>query len=380
MSRSHGIILSLLIVARLTHADGWSTNWPSQTHPRAGKMHLAEAYTAIVERCQATGTSLPVAPTWYRFARTDLINLKTNLVVLIPKFVDIGNKVGGNYTNYFLVNTNATTLPTFTVTGLLVQCGMPINYLTYTPWRSLTGLGANTNDSTVIYPHGFTNSTTIAGGTNFPSGRSTWYDTDYGVGSITTLLSRLTDIQKTPTSVSISYAGTSGAGTGMSATNTYAENVAGIDSYFTNSNPVYPALGEFSGVWNWPPEKNYAWKGQAAWSYGVTNIYTNCEVQVDWAMNVWNSQWSAGDIGITSTFANVSFTFTYYAMNLLDQDTVSAGTGWLTSDLFGSTNTPCGIALPSNPSAYPTEPWRHTLGWECRGTHHALLSYRFLFR
>ena len=366
-------------------AAGWSTNWPSQTHPRAGKAHLSEAYTAIVERCQATGTTIPTAPTWYRFARTDLVNLKTNLVVLIPKFVDKGNKsagANGNYTNWFIANSNSTALPVYTVTTLLAQCQMPTNWLAWTPWRSVTGLGGNTNDWSVLYPYGYTNATTAAGGTNYPSGRSVWYDTDYGYGAITTLLARLTDIQKTPTATT-NFAGTSTAGYSWARTNTYAAIVAGIDTYWTNNQAVVEhwAVGEGSFIQNYPGY-NYAYKFQGQWSYGLTNVYTNCEVWVDWSMNVrgYGSDIAKVDSTWMSTFTNQTFEFSDQAVNLLEQDTEPDGTAWLESSVFGTTNAPCGIGMPSNPSAYPTTPYRHAMGWEFRGTHHALLSYQFQFR
>ena len=374
----------LLICTCTTFADGWSTNWPSQANPRAGKIHLSEAYTAIVERCQATGTTLPTAPTWYRFARTDLINLKTNLTVLIPKFVDQGNKTGaaGNYTNWFLANSNSTALPVYAATTLLAQCQMPTNWLVWTPWRSISGLGGNTNDWAVLYPYGYTNATTAAGGTNYPAGRSTWYDTDYGYGSVTTLLARLTDIQKTPVATT-NFAGTSSAGYDWAKTNTYAAISAGIDAYWTNDQSWVEVwvLGECSQIQNWSGY-NYAYKSQGQWSYGLTNVYTNCEVWVDWSMNVrpFRADVAAVDDRFGPTFTNVSFAFTSQAVNLLEQTAETAGSGWLTSSVFGSTNAPCGIGFgPSTPS-YPTKPYIQCLGWEFRGTHHALLSYRFAFR
>jgi hypothetical protein len=68
---------------------------------------------------------------------------------------------------------------------------IPTNYFAFTPLLGTSGLGPFTNDTTVPYPHGFTNSYTIAGGTNFPASRTNWYDTDYGLAPLPAILSNL---------------------------------------------------------------------------------------------------------------------------------------------------------------------------------------------
>jgi hypothetical protein len=65
---------------------------------------------------------------------------------------------------------------------------MPTNYFAFTPRLGLSGLGALTNDATTPYPHGFTNEFTITGGTNFPSSRTNWYDTDYGLAGFSNII------------------------------------------------------------------------------------------------------------------------------------------------------------------------------------------------
>jgi hypothetical protein len=72
-------------------------------------------------------------------------------------------------------------------TAFLVLMKMPTNYFENTPYRGLDGLGPFTNDTTVGRPYGWVTSYTTNGGTNFPSGRTNWYTTDYGMDGLRTI-------------------------------------------------------------------------------------------------------------------------------------------------------------------------------------------------
>lgn len=194
-SASATSLLLLLFCLKTSTADGWSTNvWPSQAYPMEGYRQLSECYTATVERCLVAGVTPPVAVTNYLEGYRALTNIKQRIQTVIPSFLaatslDTTSPVASNY---FSARPGiATTLPLYSVTGLLWALYLPTNFFAYTPILGMSGLGAYTNDATTPYPHGFTNAFTQAGGTNFPASRTNWYDTDYGLSSIPGILSNL---------------------------------------------------------------------------------------------------------------------------------------------------------------------------------------------
>ena len=197
----HNAALILFALAAATcYGAGWSSVWPSQAYPRETVRQLSECYTGVWERCVASVDPLPSAPTWYRSNRATLADLKNKLRISIdPHNVNYNVKwvkTNGldNYTsvaNQFSF-TAGTTPPVLTSTGLLAYLKMPTNYFTYVPYRCLNGLGPFTNDTSVAYPHGYTNADTAAGGAFYPAGRTCWYTTDYGWNQIPAILRELT--------------------------------------------------------------------------------------------------------------------------------------------------------------------------------------------
>lgn len=187
-------VLLLLLFLPSLFADGWSDCWPSQEHPREGYRHLSELYTAVVERCYAAGlsNSLPSAPAWYRSNRTVLSGLKSKVSDLIPYYVH--RAVLDTNSPYCYTRAasqgSSFTVPMLTVTGVLCALNMPVNYFSYTPYRSISGAGGDIV-SGIAYPVGFTNATTAAGGSWFPSGQTNWYTTDYGYAKLPDLLNLL---------------------------------------------------------------------------------------------------------------------------------------------------------------------------------------------
>jgi hypothetical protein len=165
---------------------------------------LHECYTATVERCQAIGTTAPATPTNYLAGYQTLTNIKSRLSAVIPSFVNhtLLDATTPVASNYFLANPGfSATVPVYTVTGLLSYLKLPTNFFAYSPYLGASGLGAYTNDATVPYAHGQTNSFTITGGTNFPTSRTNWYDTDYGFAAIPTIISNLLWTSFTTTAV-----------------------------------------------------------------------------------------------------------------------------------------------------------------------------------
>ena len=178
-------------------AAGWSTNaWPSQAHPFQAKTQIEEAYAALIERQYAINDTYrtPVICTNLMQAQSYMDTLRGALASAIPYFIDIDN-VPDYSALSSLYPTNIPTPPHYTVTGLLWALKLPTNYFGATGYSgmpmSLSGLGAHTNDTSVPYPHGVTNAFTAKGGTNFPAGRTKWYDSDYGINAITSIVAKL---------------------------------------------------------------------------------------------------------------------------------------------------------------------------------------------
>ena len=190
----------ILLIAGCAYGQ-WDTNaWPAYEHPRAGKIHAENCYSAVVERCDAVNVSLPSAPSWYRSQRGNLVAQKAKLKALTtsyihPKIVTNGSIIG--WLNGFTNRPYSTTWsPNYTLGtndySFYAQCSLPTNFFDYTPYRGLDGIGPFTNDVTVGHAHGWTNEYTAAGGTNFPYGRTNWYTTDYGWSELRTAVTNLT--------------------------------------------------------------------------------------------------------------------------------------------------------------------------------------------
>jgi len=193
------LTMTMILIPVVASAQ-WGTNWPAWQYPREQNDQIRQCYSATVERCSAVGISAPSAPTWYRANRTTVINIKAKVKALVPLFADINASTNGaDLEHYFLtVGTNSSSvIPVCTVTGLLAGLNVPTNYFDYTPWRGISGIGGNVDDESVGHAYGKANSTTASGGTNYPSGRTCWYTTDYGVEGLTGIVSRLMWVGKT---------------------------------------------------------------------------------------------------------------------------------------------------------------------------------------
>jgi hypothetical protein len=181
----------LLILIATPAAGQWSNCWPAWEYPRAGNTQLDNLSSSVLERCNAYTyprfKKTPLAPTFWRFDRTVLTNLKGNVAYSLDK-----NDAGWVNTNG-LAHTNALLIDRILrTTNIYELARIPTNYFVYTPWRGLNGLGGYTNDTTVGHPHGGTNEYTVAGGTNYPAGRTNWYTTDYGMDELRRILSNMT--------------------------------------------------------------------------------------------------------------------------------------------------------------------------------------------
>jgi hypothetical protein len=201
MKRLATILAALPIMAS---GAGFETNWPAWDYPRQGWSHLGQIVTGTTERCNVNGYAAPAAlSNQYRDAQSILQDCKDRLEYVLENAGSSGlwvdwREVSGGTANWYRDSTTNLSpngvpyFPTWSVTGLLAYLELPSNYLDYTPYRALSGSGGFTNDATVGHPHGVTNATTAAAGAvGLPSGRSTWYTTDYGFTGMKLIISNL---------------------------------------------------------------------------------------------------------------------------------------------------------------------------------------------
>lgn len=187
----------IIVTLVATSAYGqWDANaWPAKDHPRAGKIHAMNCYSAIVERCHAVNITIPSSPVFYRSQRGNISTFKTKFKQIIPLFCDSRYITNGVITSWLNSKTNypqyLNTGFSYSVVSFCEMSNLPTNFFDYTPYRGLDGIGPFTNDSTVGNAHGWTNEYTVKGGDFFPPGRSTWYTTDYGWDMLKNALSNL---------------------------------------------------------------------------------------------------------------------------------------------------------------------------------------------
>lgn len=193
----------------------FSTNvWPAWKYPRAGRDQAQEVYEALRERYWAMGgvSSTPsFAPAWWRFQRFNLAAAKGAFRSVVSTNSDVAFGVFNERwlrldqvpqadiahwaTQHRQSGGGVDAAPIWNEQSLLAALCLPTNYLDYTPWRCLSGLGPFTDDLDAVgHSHGWTNAQTAAGGTNFPTGRSAWYTTDYGWDGLTMMLPHLVQL------------------------------------------------------------------------------------------------------------------------------------------------------------------------------------------
>jgi hypothetical protein len=108
---------------------------------------------AINERREALGINNPL-PIPASDSQADYLSaLKSAVRSIVPNYVDQSKASGTSFDTYFGTPASGgvypTTFPTWTVTSLLVYCGLPTNYFQYTPWRPFRGKGVGeTNENT----------------------------------------------------------------------------------------------------------------------------------------------------------------------------------------------------------------------------------------
>jgi hypothetical protein len=171
---------------------GWNTNaWPAHEHLRAGATNIQDLHDSLRERYES-GTNwftAPTTPRFYRFNRSLLVDYKGTVMAMLATnghrgWLDTHTQPAGPAGGSAVTN--------LTPIRLAEICRLPTNYLSYTPWRCLDGVGPFTNDLSVGRGYGWTNEYTAAGGTNYPPGRTNWYTTDYGYDGLRLMVTNMT--------------------------------------------------------------------------------------------------------------------------------------------------------------------------------------------
>jgi len=204
------LIIALALTAAKAFGAGWQADaYPPWQYTRQAAAWQSCTYTAALERYYAARASHtlsagdePAAPAWWRSKRSTLINYKTLFRTACSAFMDVSTTGRDSaVTNYLqgLVSGRSAGLwdmPTFKPHTLCQAAGLPTNYLDYTPWRPLSGLGppgfTNGPDYVVLgHAYGWTNEHTANGGT-VPTNREAWRTSDYGWEGMTNLAALLT--------------------------------------------------------------------------------------------------------------------------------------------------------------------------------------------
>jgi len=229
--------------------------WPSwaTNNLRDGKPQSADNYSSVVERAQAANVDLPAAPSWWRSQRANLEQWKTWLNENTDEFIDYTQADDdGTFTNWFAQG--HADFPRLDPVRVAELAKLPTNVLDASPWRCLNGRGPFTNDVPAVgHPHGWTNATTAAGGTNFPAGREVWYTTDYVRPAITSYVAHLR----------------------WTATNSEPPYVGSYDvvSSGTNATTVPPAYDSQGNLWPYSVKTN--------WAFGEYNYMVEADFEGD---------------------------------------------------------------------------------------------------
>jgi len=283
----HKILTILILIASQAVGAGWDTSvWPAYTVQRKGREQAEDCYHAVRERALASRSTVPTAPSWWRSQRSMLIDQKAkfkaclgvrtyihqmgNWTITANIWIDKG--ATGNYLDWLKNNRSSSVIitsnltraeapivfPRITLDMIYATNNLPTNYFDHTPWRCLNGLGPFDDDASVGHNHGWTNEYTAVGGSNFPSGRSTWYTTDYGWDGIKAAVGNLVACDASLKSGEYLFYGYTGVSTSHSSTERpYTNTMAAAwsdaeDRFNAGINPIYPPYhGEFYACSCW---------------------------------------------------------------------------------------------------------------------------------
>jgi hypothetical protein len=202
-----------------------------------------------------------------------MANIKGQLRLGVSSWCQTNAVADTTIAGAWLTANTFTDFPVYTVTGLLWSLRLPTNYFEVTPYRSLCGLGPFTNDVTVPYPHGYVTTETLAGGTNYPAGRTNWYTTDYGWSALPAITEALVVTKDTVKSLlSNTNLMTICDGHGPAGyTSTWAEAKSYVESVFGPTNTsAYTLLYQGSRSYMIATNKFYAYNTAQIWRFAPT--------------------------------------------------------------------------------------------------------------
>ena len=379
------ITLAVLVMTsclcRLTDAAGWDTNvWPAYEHPREVRQQMEDCYNALSERCQVAFWSC-TAPAFYRTFRSDLHELKTSLHELFdgvayPFAATNLSDPDGSFDTWY---TNQTCtgdylsdpLPELSWTGLCSIARIPTNFFTFTPYRSeIAGLGGFTNDIAVVgHAHGYTNAETAAGGPFYPSGRTNWYTTDYGLDALKAAIRCLAWTHWVPPGEG-RFVADSKSGANASYSNTWANAVAGAEAV---TNAGYDSVQIItSGHFQDALKYSAAWRS-CTWYYEIS--------APDWATNISRLFDVYDYAGASSVGYPPAPVFDAYGTSVRDSEwtrlatTNSVLAQSVTSAVLGS------VAIPSPWTAEPSSGTNTTRGFQMASEYpRVIMKWDFVFK
>lgn len=294
--------------------------WPLWQHPARGKEAISQVYSAAVEVCSAVGVAPPSAPAWYQTSRTDLQNIKTAIKAALPQYVN-EYVMASNRAAALNQATNAPVglggnadFPKWTLAEFYAWRRLPTNVLDVTPFTAISGLGPFTNDQAAVgRPHGWLVTT---GGTNFPSGRTNWYTTDYGVDAVLDVVTNLRYVSFRGFDKRALRRGLGSTNNSPSRALAAADAIAGA-TYATNSRDVF--VDSYTEIDDWIPGSSYqaTWLARELEMASVASVWTNSAarpvvVEHRWLAEVPESptahayRWGGDAIGLTGRGAWVT--------------------------------------------------------------------------
>jgi hypothetical protein len=264
----------LFVLPGSAQAAGWSAAaWPATNFPRRIDVALSDCWSGTWERVQAQGITdqgggLATGLSWWRSNRGNLATIKGWIGVLLaesgvlitrgPGTADDtqcgwvrSNVVASAAAAGAALTANGGTWPLWNnKTQFLAQLSFPTNYLDYTPYRGLSGCG---------YP--YVTAQTLAGGTNYPPGRTNWVTLDYGVSRLPEILNALYATTVRDLAPSNSRAWGTGGGS------TWADAKAASEANYSNRVDTWDGLAGSRGYGVWYPPEVVPPSG--AYSYGA---------------------------------------------------------------------------------------------------------------